>query len=349
MKMDVYRMLRKHIIFENDQLSVMIDESIELLSVLQVLSDFYLSQDTILNCNIIYKKRIEEYYKDYKNHAVIKYFDRLCNYNFELDKPVNYFVTLDESCKFNPDVLPEYLKWAISLLKSGETKKLYKLSQLIKIFMLNTGFDEFIKLNNVYYQSIGKTFIEAKKNNNYISEINDYVGLDGNKCKIILSPLYNESYGPMIKKDVGYSFLCVLGTNFYNRAKIDNIILQQEYMIWHELLHSMVNPVTYLFNKEIRKSSKLFRKVNVNIKKHYQVWSVYLNETIIRAITIRLTTKKYGDTKGGQLAEYEKNAGFVFVDLIASFFYEIELDNKLVSLSDAIKNLIVYLKSQKDK
>lgn len=302
-----------------DKIDILIDIKIELLSVIQVLSNYYITQDTIIKGDKKYIQYLEETFIDFSNDPFMIFFDEVCKKDFSLSQPCCFFLTLDDSCEKIALRIPPELQWKSLLEASIQNRFLSLLSDFIK----NINFLQFFNKNYNSYIKILNNVIDITGSSKYYPELEEYLGDYFSFYKLIIAPMYAESYGPLLyNKNNETIATCVLGINFYNATSVDNRRRQQEYMIWHEFLHSFINSISSDYYKEIKKLSKLFKKVPESYKIYYDTWISYFNETLIRAITCRLSFLKYGYKLYDYLLKYEYNAGFIFIEKFAAILSE---------------------------
>jgi hypothetical protein len=302
-----------------DKIDVLIDSKIELLSVIQVLSNYYINQDTIIKGNKNYIQYLEKTFMDFSNDPFIIFFDKACEKEFSLSQPCCFFLTLDDSCEKIALRISSELQWKFLLKAPVQNRFLSLLSDFIK----NTNFLQFFSDNYNAYTKILNNVIDVMGGSKYYPELEEYLGECFSFYKLIAAPMYAESYGPLLYNKSNETIAaCVLGINFYSATSVDNRRRQQEYMVWHEFLHSFINPVSSARHKEIKKLSKFLKKIPEGYKTCYDTWTTYFNETLIRAITCRLVFLKYGYKSYDYLLNYEYNAGFIFVEEFAAILCE---------------------------
>jgi hypothetical protein len=301
------------------KIDVLIDIKIELLSVIQVLSNYYINQDTIIKGDKNHIQYLKKTFIGFSNDPFIAFFDKICEKDFSLSQPCCFFLTLDDSCKeIALRVSPE-LQWKPLLEPPAQNRFLSLLSDFIK----NINFLQFFNENRLRYTKILNNVIDVMGSNKYYPALEEYLGEYFSFYKALIAPMYAESYGPLLYNQSNETIAtCVLGINFYNTTSMDNRKRQQEYMIWHEFLHSFINPVSSAYYKEIKKLSKFFKQIPEAYKTLYDTWIIYFNETLIRAVTCRLTFLKYGYKAYDYLLKYEYNSGFIFIEKFAAVLFE---------------------------
>jgi hypothetical protein len=140
-----------------------------------------------------------------------------------------------------------------------------------------------------------KQFYDSNKQNEFIAEVNskaseysiielleNYIKLKLSESTIIMSNIFISSFGVTIETENRKQIYCIMSgyslkvSQKYNG--FDRLLLS---IIWHEFLHSIINPLTdRLFDNPLEMSD------------NQVAWYCQLNESIIWAITFRLLLKK---------------------------------------------------------
>ena len=135
---------------------------------------------------------------------------------------------------------------------------------------------------------------------------------------------------------------CV-GLPSYDNKTINPFDDGYTHIILHEFMHSFVNKNTLKClnsGASLNIDKSLFRAV-----KHYQNQVSYFNDTVVRALTIRLREKLYGIDKD-KFFEIEKRQGFSFVREIYNELLVFEKQN--AKWSEYFPNMIKVFSKNKD-
>lgn len=140
-----------------------------------------------------------------------------------------------------------------------------------------------------------KQFFTSYKQDEFIEEINNkaseypiinilenYLNLELNSFTVIVSNLFISSFGVTLKIENRKQIYCVMSRYSLKISQktngFDRILLS---IIWHEFLHSIINPLSdKLFNNPLEMTDNQVK------------WYCKLNESIIWAITFRLLLKE---------------------------------------------------------
>ena len=158
--------------------------------------------------------------------------------------------------------------------------------EIINYLILVRGFAEITNF---------KQFFDSNKQNEFIADVNskaseysiieileNYIKLKLSESTIIMSNIFISSFGVTIETENRKRIYCIMSDYSLKVAQkyngFDRLLLS---IIWHEFLHSIINPLT----------DKLFDNP-LEISDNQVAWYCQLNESIIWAITFRLLLKE---------------------------------------------------------
>ncbi|MDF2544165.1 MAG: hypothetical protein K0S47_3883 [Herbinix sp.] len=304
------------IIKKAGSLNLMVDPRIELLSAVQLISDY----NRLTNLNFSYYNEMEEYFRDYKNHAVVKKFKSMRDIGYSYDAPPTSMLYLS-----NPPALEQKIDFDTNLMnRAGNERNLISFIQNLRDFTMDSDFKGFYEQNYPFYQSIVDTVYDNIKDMDITKALDDYYGMKVNSYNIILAPmLHSGGYGPRIKRENGlYDVYGILGpvntSNGQNGQILPDFSVETiRYLAWHEFSHSFVNPTTEKYIDEINQYSDLYTYISSFMEaQSYPQWEICVNEHIVRAVTTRLTYLYEGDEAGDRALGYEKSQGFYYIEAL---------------------------------
>ena len=250
----------------------------ELLSTVIFLSEF--KNDRFINkSKNEYTDKIRERFASYKNHpAVQKYpemwemdlcWDGVPNLaihltdNFTLLKDVQFSKDLQPRFKDNFKVLEEYVKLLKDFADNSHFMEFYTKSQ-------NDDVAFFSKLNETY------------NNNPVIEVLEDYIQLTLPEKSIFISRLLKSSFGAVRENPHERHIYCIASA-YWLKVAMKNRCIELNFLstIWHEFLHSVINPLT----------DALF-EAPFDLSDAELEWYCALNESIIWALCLRLLIGK---------------------------------------------------------
>lgn len=290
-----------------DTFLIKVDPRIELISIIQYLGDY----QVINPYETAYKERIDEYFKDYKNHETVKKLARYHDKGFSYDAPVTLMLMCDDinHLKIKSVITDdEVLDYIIGRI--GNRSDLEKYVALCNEFMAVTNFNAFYTQEMDYYDDMIAQYSKHFENQLYTAEMEEYFGTRQNSYTVILGQLQNGSYGPRLTTaDGSYDIFSVIGpineqTDFSDPADI----------LYHEFGHSFVNPLGEKYAEEVDQYKYIFKDCKKEmVKQAYTIWSIVANEYVIRAVDARLQLARYGEDKYETILKQEEEKGFTYI------------------------------------
>ena len=294
----------------------LVDKRTELISIILALSQCnnYAEEHFNLDIKDDYRMDVVDYFSKFKSHPSILLAKELGEKEkgFNYDNPILLALNLEPNMTFKGQLSQNVL----DELENEDllSRFLYQVEDFAKI----SNFNDFYIKHNPYYQSKIKelsSFFEVKNFAHFLENYFKEPVTDKFVVNIIPS-LTNSNHGIKLEDGV---WSCV------------------------GFMHSFVNKNTLkcLNSGAILNIDKsLFRAV-----KHYQNQVSYINDTVVRALTIRLREKLYGIEKD-KFFEIEKRQGFSFVREIYNELLVFEKQN--AKWSEYFPNMIKAFSKNKD-
>lgn len=335
---------------EHNNINVMVNPNMELLSIVEYLSDYNTRTGLMTRFDIEYKSDVDEYFEKYKNHEAVKYFDKISQKGFSYAAPPTAILYLDSQLQkiSNLDYTEDLL------YRAGGEIQLEKFVTLLQKFYTDTNFQEFFNDHIDYYNDIIDETIKNMGDHNYIKELEDYYGLKQNSYNIVLVSLFHPGgFGPKI--EVGenkFDIYSIIGPQgIQNGNPIFGSEEQFKYLQRHEFSHSFVNYLADIHEDELMKYEELFdpiRKPMADMA--YGDWKTCVNEHIVRAITTRMAFND-GKEKGEQALAYEEKNKFIYVEDLVNKLCEYENNREVYKTfedfySELIKAFDKYLNNK---
>lgn len=319
---NISKLENKQIVKKFNNMNMIVDPRIELLSIIIYLSPEY-NENTksIVPAESSYKKDIEKYFSEFKNHKAVKLFKSMYNYNgFMYDAPPTamLFLTNTPNLKLREDIDKEDYIYTQCIERAGGEKKFLKFVDALNEFCEETNFYEFYNNNLDYYNKIIENTINDLEDIDYVKQVQDYYGKEQNGYNIVLNGiLYANNYGPKIKNDNGsYDLYSVLGSNgIENDLPMFSDDTYFKYIVRHEFGHSFVNYLATENIEEVNKYAKLYEPIKTAMEQQaYTTWDTCLNEHIVRAVVIRLTDIHGTKEEVNEYLQMEKKCSFIYVE-----------------------------------
>lgn len=321
---------------ESLPLNISVDSRMEILSVVEYLADYSKKDNMIYSGDSTYKKDIDEFFKDYKEHSVVSYFEELSNYGFSYDAPSNLMIYLSNDLKERKDSTP--IDDDV-ILRAGGKENIDKFLELLRDFKEESNFDTFFNEHENYYSKLTSKIKEKLESTNCMDNLKNFYGTNQNSYNIIIVPLNAGGYGIRIpqendKYDV-YSVICPINDEKYLSS-----------FVWHEFSHSYVNPLTEEYLSKVSKYENLFKPICDKMNNQaYGKWEICVNEHIVRAVTSKLSSKVFGDGVGNSELRKHKLKSFFYIDALYERLEEYENNrDKYKTFADFYPRLIDVFK-----
>lgn len=338
--------LIESIVESKNSINVSVDPRIELLSIVQFLSEYDTIDDMfITQWDIDYKDRVIEHFSNFKKHKAVKTFEKIMRSGFTYDAPPGLMLFMDHDFNLREDVeLTDYI-----VGRAGGEKNVNKLFEDLEEFCIDTNFLDFFNDNHHYYNKIiNSTLGLIRSDLSIVKDLEEYYGMKQKSYNIILVSLYgNGAYGPSIDtKNEGteiYSILGCIGIDMMNIPVFGGWDFFTE-LQQHEFSHSFINPITEKNHDLAYSYEELFTPIKGKMKNMaYGSWETCLNEHIIRALTSRFTYHK-DKQEGIRALAIEKRNSFIYVEALFNKLDEYENNrDKYPTIEDFYPELLKAL------
>ncbi len=317
-------------------LNVSIDPRIELLSIIQGISDYDMIQR-----NNRYYNQVKSYFVPFSGMQAIASTNTLDWIGFSYDAPVDFMLYLNQ-----PNACSLAIPYSDELIKRAQGEKnLVDYQNSIQEFAEESKFNEFWNGNKPFYNKIIDLTLNELSGIDWVAALENYFNETHNSYNLIITPLFKGGYGTYIPKKNGekdlYAFLPPNWNLQADVPYIDQNSLKE--FLWHEFAHSFINPETEKQLKSINASSELFEPLQERMTKQaYNTWPICVNEHIVRAICIRLTETYIGKEKAEQMLSKELNQNFVYLKPILEKLkiYENERKTHKITFADFLPEIV---------
>lgn len=291
-------------------LTVAFNDYIELMGVLSHLTTYYERVNALCNqdkplkpCrNALYYKALE-YFDKYKSMPAVTLFEELTK-EFMFDAPVYFFLRMGKYRDLPYEKVVD--KEILSRCKVENHGLLKEIFNAAKAFYEETDFEKYLDDNKTIYQNIISDITKALDAADCISVFEKYLGLSHRQYTLIPAPLVIGNYGIHFA-DSGYiQAYPVICPIYHNELDFGNSI-HLSYILWHETGHSFINPIT----------SRYIDRITINIDStasYYNTNETMINEHIIRAIVVRLTTIVFGEEEGKRELKRNNELGYKYIN-----------------------------------
>ncbi|MCM1991258.1 DUF4932 domain-containing protein [Oceanirhabdus seepicola] len=313
----------KPIVQEVKGINISIDPRIELLSAVQLISDYDVRYGLITKEEFKYKKDMEDYFSKYSDHEVVKLFNGMTNFGFTFGEPPEAMLHLS-----NPMVIGKESDFEDSIIGSaGGDENLEKFISELNKFAVDTKFNEFYEKNKGFYNEVVEKTAMLVNQGDYIKDIENYYGMKQKSYNIILAPIFHHGgFGLNVKNEDAYDIYSIQGPRVTEKSMpVFGDTEYIRYIVWHEFSHSFIKHVFKDNLSEINDYSKLYTPISKSMNKQsYGNWESCVNEHVVRAVTTRLAYLNEGKEAYDKALNKEKGMEFLYVEALCEKLQEYE-------------------------
>lgn len=318
------------------KLNITVDPRMELLSAVQVISDY-----PTINRKVPYSSELMQFFGKNKSHKASILTNQLAKeFDFTFDAPVDFMLHLSQV----PELKVTHPFSDRIIERANGKSNLEKYNAVLSFFAVESNFAGFWNNKKSYYQKMVDYTASDLSDFNPVGKLESYYNESKNSYTVILSPSFAGGYGIRIpSSNEGMDIYACLnpiemkeGVPYFSKLGLSHFI-------WHEFSHSFVNPLTNKYKDRIEASSKLYIPLESEMKAMacYN-WGNCVNEHIIRAIYIRLLSMYENENEAKLQLENEKSLRFVYIDPLVEKLiqFEHERQTKNISFSEYYPTLL---------
>ena len=296
-------------------LHITVDPRIELLAVVQYLAGYGQRFPLLTAFDIEYKKEVETAFQTFRAHPAVKLFDQMSVDGFNCDAPP--WVMLHLSPPPELEVQTPFIPYLIR----RASNKLEKLIPALRNFAMVSDFMAFYRTHSTFYETITRPIIAQYSGHHDISVFENYYGMGHNSYTMIFAPLFSDGgYGPQVRREDGlFDVFSITGPTGIdvNNQPIFSMPTGVRSLIWHEFAHPLINPLTERYIHKVNEYQALFQMVKERMTSYgYVSWEAVVNETIVRAVVVRMKALELGEAEGQSSLAQELEWGFAYTDLL---------------------------------
>ena len=295
-------------------LNVSVDPRIELLLVVQLLSEY----DGLTKFDIGFISTVNDWFSSYSQHDAVKMFRDITSEGIYFDAYPTAMLYLSDPPELSQ--MPSFDNQNDTYVAHafGGTNKVSEFAALLRDFVAKSNYMEFFTTNRSYYDSLTSKLSEEMSSIDCIEVLENYFGMNQNSYNLILSPLLHAGgFGPRVSTRDGaldiYSIIgplsSVAGMPMFGTG------LSIFVNIWHEFGHSFVNPLTETHHDRVSRCTHLYEPIQSNMKNMgYSSWGNCVNEHVIRAVVVRLVHQELDLEFADELLKTERDRSFAYID-----------------------------------
>lgn len=287
--------------------AVTVDSRIELIGVIQLLAGYFL----VSGLDSDYKREAKAFFAPCADDPAVKKFAELSAAHFNFNTVPDAFIALSEP----PMLEQRYAAKSGIVEAAGGAESYAEFLELTRAFARECRFEEFYSAQRPYYDRLiaqsRQPVLDSTRT------LSDYLGTPLGSSEVVLGPLLHDGgfatrYDGRDGNPIAFAFIGPEGlsdgeTDFGTAERLQPLIA-------HEFAHTVINPLTTRFAADVSASEGNLQAVAEAMQREgYSRWEQVVNESIIRALTARLTTLERGEVAGQAEIADEVRRGFVYV------------------------------------
>ena len=300
---------------DSGRVIVSVDPRIELLAVIEYLSDYGTKyKGTLVKTDSEYSKAIDLYFGKYKKHEAVKYFSELNKQKFIYDVPVEGMLYTGKSQELN-DVrtVSERIKMSVGDREYSEFIK------KARTFAEETNFEKFYTEHKAFYQELVEKVSSSKPWDKEVQVYDHYLGMRENSYYIIISPLFSGSYSIELEDtNTGNPMFYYVGPSELTE---DDYKKGFEALIEEMIVSRVVKNNLYKTYDYAHKYNAI--KAQMEKNKCY-TWENCVQQHLIKAVHIRNLELEGRKKEAEELLKREEAAGFIYLNKVCSKLKEYE-------------------------
>jgi hypothetical protein len=256
-----------------------VDPRLELLSVIQSLTQWP-EIGAFTTFDFKYYREIKNYFGKYKNHPMVKWYDKNLKRNWGYNTAPEAMLHLSDPPNIKPlNPFPEHI------LKRGRGEKnLNLMIDLMNQFVKDTNFMKFWNDQQPFYKKFISRIVGQVPYEKYNRFIEDFYGETKSSFVFIPVPLFHRGgYGASRKTTDGETIFYIGGPH---KVEYDFPVYNPKMIRWltfHEFGHSFTRPVVNDFKDELNKYKGLFKYMKKSMKEiGYSDWITTCDEHFVR-------------------------------------------------------------------
>lgn len=286
------------------KLNITVDPRMELISAVQVISDY-----PLINRENPYSREMIQFFSKDSTNEASRITEQLYNdYDFSYDAPIDLMLRLSQVPELK--TIHPYSERMIE--RAHGKDNLDKYSQALHHFAIRSNFAEFWTPKIPFYDKMVKFTADDLGDYDPVGKLEQYYNESKSSYTVTLSPSFAGGYGIRIPTaDNNFDIYGCIdapeikeGIPYYSKFELS-------FFLWHEFSHSFVNPLTDQYKERVNACSGLYQPLGEISSNR---WITCVNEHIIRAIYVRLKAIYISDEASViQLIE-EKSRGFAYIE-----------------------------------
>lgn len=259
---------KKYIKEHQGKTIVDIPEVSELVNIIMVLHKDAEKEENMFDTKTEYYRKVKSYFEPFKNHPIvdtiqkyikdIEYKEGYNAYVFPITSYWYYYAMKMNACAYKFDKYGNIVNTGVikEIAKGYNPFDPMKDLKLIQDFAHKTNFRKFYENNKPYYNELLKTYEKLNPVQKMQSWLDEKYKFSYGSYKVYFSPLISGAHSTKRYEDNGFkqTFMFIARAEFDNKYEpIMNELIESK-VVFTEIDHNYVNPISYKFSDRINES-----------------------------------------------------------------------------------------------
>lgn len=318
----------------SDSVQVQVDPRIELMGVIQLLTDYPL----VTNYESPYRGDVRTYFSAFHDHRAVRLFEEMDGEGFAFDAVPKAMLALTRPPELEPRI--SYPERALSAAGGADSLRQFVVG--LRDFAETSDFQAFYRAHQGTYRALVDS--ARRSVGDAMTVLRNYTGSPLAGATIIIGPLLHDGgFAARYETETSEEAYALIGpTGVTGGLPTFGSPKRIAGLTWHEFSHTVVNPLTEKYRSEIDRYASLLAPIEEPMQEAgYTRWETVVNEHIIQAIEVRLAHRQFGEEAGEQELAEQKERGFRYIDPLVETLAAYEEDrSRFPTLADVYPRLI---------
>lgn len=290
--------------------NVRVDPRIELMSIVQLMTDY----PVITKYESAYRRDVAAYFAPHRGPPAVQRYRKMWDDGFAFDAVPKAMLALTPP----PALSSKWPHRERAVQAAGGRDSLDQFVRALRDFADATNVSAFYRAHRgTYATMLDSVTTDSVGIGAAVEPVQAYTGHSIENSTVILGPLlHHGGFGARFQIDDALHIYALLGPSG-TRSGLPDFGSPRRLARFtsHEMLHSVVNPLTRRHWDQLRPLSALYEPIRPEMEEQaYGTWKTAVDEHVIRAVNTRLAHRQFGADAGDRMLQGQKEQGFRYVE-----------------------------------
>ncbi|HBT77245.1 MAG TPA: hypothetical protein DEB39_10060 [Planctomycetaceae bacterium] len=308
---------------EQKKINVQVNDNLEFMSSLLLTSDYnkitkpHIGYGLMTEESNPYTDAINGFFLPYRTSAIYDRIEAMIPNGFTFSRPVELMLALGDSKDFSL----QYPLSELCVQYCGGMEQIDSLLRQLHDFSKETDYFEFFETVKAYYDPYLQKADSCLQSLPFVPLVEDFYGKAQHSYNFVLSGLMVGDFGLSFPADDTAPLDLF---SVHSLGDIDNVLSAG--LIFHELSHPFINPLTQKYWHIAENYSDVYERLKVyklpGFESGYGDWQECVNEHLVRAATIHFLSKSGQEEEANRNLENDLNRGYKYIPAILELFVQ---------------------------